>query len=82
MAWQLGNFGVPLSDRDDRRRYLGVVAVCCLFKIEVELTGQGVGLVAAGFLPLFMTPWAIPVVWVAMRILDGWIEVLSPSRGR
>ena len=60
----------------------GIAAVYCLFKIEVELRAQGVGLVAAGFLPLFMTPWAIPVVWVAMRILDGWIEVLSPSRGR
>jgi hypothetical protein len=60
----------------------GVGAVYCLFKIEVVLRGQGVGLVAAGFLPFFMTPWAIPAVWVAMRILDGWIEVLSPGRDR
>jgi hypothetical protein len=60
----------------------GVAAVWCLFKIEVALRGQGVGLVAAGFLLIFMTPWAIPAaVWVAMRILDGWIEVLSPARG-
>lgn len=60
----------------------GVAAVYCFFKIEVALRGQGAGLVAAGFLPLFMTPWAIPAVWVAMRILDGWIEVLSPARDR
>ena len=60
----------------------GVTAVDCLFKIEVELRGQGVGLVAAGLLPLFMTPWAIPAVWVAMRILDDWIEVLSSGRDR
>lgn len=59
-----------------------VAAVYCLFKIEVELRGQGVGLVAAGLLPLFMTPWAIPAVWVAMRILDDWSEVLSPGRDR
>jgi hypothetical protein len=60
----------------------GVAAVYCLFKIEVALRGRGVGLVAAGFLPIFMTPWAIPAVWVAMRILDGWIEVLSLARDR
>jgi hypothetical protein len=60
----------------------GVAAVYCFFKIEVALRGQGAGLVAAGFLPLFMTPWGIPAVWVAMRILDGWIEVLSPGRDR
>jgi len=49
----------------------GVAAVDCFFKVEVALGGRGAGLVAAGFLPLFMTPWAIPAVWVAMRILDG-----------
>ena len=58
----------------------GVAAVCCLFKIEVALRGQGVGLVAAGVLPIFMAPWAIPAVWIAMGILDAWIEVLSPAR--
>ena len=60
----------------------GVAAVSCFFKLEGALSGQGAGLVAAGFLPLFMTPWAIPAVWVAMRILEGWIEVLSPGRDR
>lgn len=60
----------------------GIAAVYCLFKMEVELRGQGVGLVAAGFLPLFMTPWAIPALWVAMKILYGWIDVLSPGRDR
>ena len=61
-------------------RIWGVAAVDCLFKIEVALRGRGVGMVTAGFLPIFMTPWAIPAVWVAMRILDGWIEALSPAR--
>jgi hypothetical protein len=81
MAWQLGNFGVPLSDRDDRRRYLGVVAVCCLFKIEVELTGQGVGLVAAGFLLLFM-PLGPYLRCGSTREFWTWIEVLAPGRDR
>ena len=58
----------------------GVAAVYCFFKVEVALRGRGPGLVAAGFLPLLMTPWSIPAVWVAMRIPDGWIEVLSPGR--
>ncbi|HKF30268.1 MAG TPA: hypothetical protein VKB29_13575 [Candidatus Binataceae bacterium] len=48
-----------------------------LFKIEVALRGAGVGLVAAGFLPVFLAPWATPALWVATRILDGWMEVLS-----
>ena len=29
------------------------------------------GLVAAGFLPVSMAPWAVPAVWVATTILDG-----------
>jgi hypothetical protein len=58
----------------------GVAAVDCFFKVEVALGGRGAGLLVAGFLPLFMTPWAIPAVCVAMRILDGWIEVLSAGR--
>ena len=73
-------FGVLPSARDSRRRHLGHGRSLLLFKVELALGGRGPGMVAAGFLPLLMTPWSIPAVWVAIRILDGWIEVLSPCR--
>ena len=58
-AWPAGklrNFGARSSIVTIAGAIWGVAAIFCLFRIEVELRGQGVGLVAAGLLPLFMTP--------------------------
>ncbi len=58
----------------------GIAAVYTYFSIEIAFKGLGQGLVAAGFFPAFMSPWAVMAGWTVMQVLDGWIEVLSPGR--
>jgi len=60
----------------------GIAALYIYFAIEIALNGQGEGILAAGFLPLFMAPWAAVAVWVALKTLDQWVEVLTPGRER
>ena len=60
----------------------GIAAVYLYFAIEASLRGQGEGVVAAVFLPLFMLPWAVLAGRISMKTLDDWLDVLSPSRER
>ena len=60
----------------------GIAALYFYFAIETALGGQGEGVVAAGFLPLFMAPWAVVAVRAALKVLDGWIDALAPGRDR
>jgi hypothetical protein len=58
----------------------GIGAVFCYFQIETVFKGQGEGLVAGGFLPIFMFPWAAFAARTSLRLLGEWSEVLSPGR--
>jgi hypothetical protein len=58
----------------------GIGAVFCYFQIEILLKGQGEGVVAAGFFPLFMLPWAAVAARTSLRLLGEWSEILSPAR--
>ena len=58
----------------------GIGAVFCYFQIEIALKGQGEGLVAGGFIPIFMSPWAAFAARTSLRLLGEWSEILSPAR--
>jgi len=58
----------------------GIGAVFCYFQIEILLKGQGEGVVAAGFFPLFMLPWAAIAARTSLQFLGEWSEILSPAR--
>ena len=58
----------------------GIGAVFCYFQIEILLKGQGEGVVAAAFFPIFMLPWAAVAARASLRLLGEWSEILSPAR--
>ena len=58
----------------------GIGAVFCYFQIEIVLKAQGEGIVAGGFFPVFMSPWAAFAARASLRLLGEWSEILSPAR--
>ena len=58
----------------------GIGAVFSYFQIEILLKGHGEGVVAAGFFPVFMLPWAVVAARTSLRLLGEWSEILSPAR--
>jgi hypothetical protein len=57
----------------------GIGAVFCYFQIEIVLKAQGEGIVAGGFFPIFMSPWAAFAARTSLRLLSEWSEILSPA---
>ena len=57
----------------------GIGALFCYFQIEILLKGQGEGVVAAAFFPIFMVPWAAVAARTSLRLLGEWSEILSPA---
>ena len=58
----------------------GIGAVFCYFQIEILLRAQGEGIVAGGFFPIFMFPWAAFAARTSLRLMGEWSEILSPAR--
>ncbi len=58
----------------------GIGAVYVYFAIEIALRGQLEGVVGGVFFPLFMLPWGLIASRTSLRLLEQWMDVLTPTR--
>ena len=58
----------------------GIGAVYVYFAIEIALRGQLEGAVGGVFFPLFMLPWGLIASRTSLRLLEQWMDVLTPTR--
>ncbi|HKN02185.1 MAG TPA: hypothetical protein VJX23_16870 [Candidatus Binataceae bacterium] len=47
----------------------------------VIIGAHGAPAVAFSFIVLLMLPWAVPAVFVALRVFDEWMDVANDSKG-